>query len=291
MKALREILYFRILILGINESGVSARSANTAFLLIKIVAKKQPTMKLLQDKIALITGGSRGIGEAIAKRYAEQGASVAFTYRSSEERAKKIEAELQAMGVKAKGYKSDASSYEQAEALVKDVLEEFGQVDILINNAGITRDNLMLRMTEEQWDQVMETNLKSVFNLTKQIIRPMMKNRSGSIINMSSVVGVFGNAGQANYAASKAGMIGFSKSIAKEIGSRGIRCNSVAPGFIETDMTDELNEKTKEAFLASIPMKRLGDPNEVADVCVFLGSDMSKYVSGQTISVCGALNT
>lgn len=248
-------------------------------------------MKLLQDKIALITGGSRGIGEAIAKRYAEQGASVAFTYHSSEERAKKVEAELQAMGVKAKGYKSDASSYEQAEALVKDVLEEFGQVDILINNAGITRDNLMLRMSEEQWDQVIETNLKSVFNLTKQIIRPMMKNRSGSIINMSSVVGVFGNAGQANYAASKAGIIGFSKSIAKEIGSRGIRCNAVAPGFIETDMTDELNEKTKEAFLASIPMKRLGAPNEVADVCVFLGSDMSKYVSGQTISVCGALNT
>jgi 3-oxoacyl-[acyl-carrier protein] reductase len=248
-------------------------------------------MKLLQDKIALITGGSRGIGEAIAKRYAEQGASVAFTYHSSEERAKKVEAELQAMGVKAKGYKSDASSYEQAEALVKDVLEEFGQVDILINNAGITRDNLMLRMTEEQWDQVMETNLKSVFNLTKQIIRPMMKNRSGSIINMSSVVGVFGNAGQANYAASKAGMIGFSKSIAKEIGSRGIRCNSIAPGFIETDMTDELDEKTKAAFLASIPMRRLGTPNEVADVCVFLGSDMSKYVSGQTISVCGALNT
>ena len=175
--------------------------------------------------------------------------------------------------------------------MVKDVLEEFGQVDILINNAGITRDNLMLRMSEEQWDQVIETNLKSVFNLTKQIIRPMMKNRSGSIINMSSVVGVFGNAGQANYAASKAGIIGFSKSIAKEIGSRGIRCNAVAPGFIETDMTDELNEKTKEAFLASIPMKRLGAPNEVADVCVFLGSDMSKYVSGQTISVCGALNT
>ncbi len=248
-------------------------------------------MKLLQDKVAIITGGSRGIGEAIAKRYAEQGASVAFTYRSSEERAKKIETELQAMGVKAKGYKSDASSYEQAEALVKDVLEEFGRVDILINNAGITRDNLMLRMTEEQWDQVIETNLKSVFNLTKQVIRPMMKNRSGSIINMSSVVGVFGNAGQANYAASKAGMIGFSKSIAKEIGSRGIRCNSIAPGFIETDMTDELDDKTKEAFLASIPMKRLGAPNEVADVCVFLGSDMSKYVSGQTISVCGALNT
>ncbi len=248
-------------------------------------------MKLLQDKVALITGGSRGIGEAIAKRYAEQGASVAFTYHSSEERAKKIEAELQAMGVKAKGYKSDASSYEQAEALVKDVLEEFGQVDILINNAGITRDNLMLRMSEEQWDEVMETNLKSVFNLTKQIIRPMMKNRSGSIINMSSVVGVFGNAGQANYAASKAGVIGFSKSIAKEIGSRGIRCNAVAPGFIETDMTHGLDDKTKEAFLASIPMKRLGQAEEVADVCVFLGSDMSKYVSGQTISVCGALNT
>ena len=248
-------------------------------------------MKLLQDKIALITGGSRGIGEAIAKRYAEQGASVAFTYLSSEDRAKKVEAELQAMGVKAKAYKSDASSYEQAEALVKAVLEDFGQVDVLINNAGITRDNLMLRMSEQQWDEIMQVNLKSVFNLTKHIMRPMLKKRSGSIINMSSVVGVFGNAGQANYAASKAGIIGFSKSIAKEVGSRSIRCNAVAPGFIETDMTEELDDKTKESFLANIPMKRLGQAEEVADVCVFLGSDMSKYVSGQTISVCGALNT
>jgi 3-oxoacyl-[acyl-carrier protein] reductase len=278
VKALREILYFCV-------------HFNIEFRFFFNSKEKQSTMKLLQGKVAIITGGSRGIGEAIAKRYAEHGASVAFTYRSSEDRAKQIETELKAMGVKARGYKSDASSYEQAETLVKEILEEFGQVDILINNAGITRDNLMLRMSEEQWDQVIETNLKSVFNLTKQVIRPMMKNRSGSIINMSSVVGVFGNAGQANYAASKAGMIGFSKSIAKEIGSRGIRCNSIAPGFIETDMTDDLDEKTKEAFLAGIPMKRLGAPNEVADVCVFLGSDISKYVSGQTISVCGALNT
>ena len=247
-------------------------------------------MKLLENKVALITGGSRGIGEAIAKRYAEQGASVAFTYHSSAERAKKVEADIQAMGVKAKAYQSDASSFAAAEQLVKSVLEDFGKVDVLINNAGITKDTLMLRMNEEQWDQVIETNLKSVFNLTKHILRPMLKARSGSIINMSSVVGVFGNAGQANYAASKAGIIGFSKSIAKEVGSRSIRCNAVAPGFIETDMTDELDEKTKEAFLASIPMKRLGRAEEVADICVFLGSDMSKYISGQTISVCGALN-
>lgn len=248
-------------------------------------------MKLLENKVALITGGSRGIGEAIVRRFAEEGAAIAFTYRSSSERAKVIEADLQAMGINAKAYQSDASSFEQAETLIKSVLEDFERVDILINNAGITKDNLMLRMSEEQWDQVIETNLKSVFNLTKQIIRPMMKNRSGSIINMSSVVGVFGNAGQANYAASKAGIIGFSKSIAKEVGSRNIRCNSIAPGFIETDMTEELDEKTKENFLANIPMKRLGQAKEVADVCVFLGSDMSKYVSGQTISVCGALNT
>jgi len=194
------------------------------------------------------------------------------------------------MGVKAKAYQSDASSFEQAEQLVKSVLEDFERIDILINNAGITQDNLMLRMSEDQWDKVIEVNLKSVFNLTKQILRPMMKNRSGSIINMSSVVGVFGNAGQANYAASKAGIIGFSKSIAKEVGSRNIRCNAIAPGFIGTEMTDELDEKVKESFLANIPLKRLGEANEVADVCVFLGSDMSKYVSGQTISVCGALN-
>ncbi|MEM1322823.1 MAG: 3-oxoacyl-[acyl-carrier-protein] reductase [Bacteroidota bacterium] len=247
-------------------------------------------MKLLQDKVALVTGGSRGIGAAIVRRFAEQGAHVAFTYRSSEEEAKKIEAELIALGSKAKAYRSDAASYEDSEALVKQVLEEYGQVDILVNNAGVTRDNLMLRMSEEQWDTVINTNLKSVFNLTKHLLRPMLKKRQGSIINISSVVGEFGNAGQANYAASKAGIFGFTKSIAKEVGSRGIRCNSIAPGFIATDMTDELDEKTREAFLANIPLKRWGEPSEVADACVFLGSDMSRYISGQTLSVCGALN-
>ncbi len=247
-------------------------------------------MKLLEGKIALVTGGSRGIGEAIVRKFAEQGADVAFTYLSSEDRAKKLESELKDLGSNAKAYRSDASSYEQAEALVKAVMEDYGKVDILVNNAGITRDTLMLRMSEEQWDQVIQTNLKSVFNLTKHILRPMLKNRSGSIINMSSVVGVFGNAGQANYAASKAGIFGFTKSIAKEVGSRSIRCNAIAPGFIETDMTQELDEKTKEAFLAGIPLKRLGQASEVADACVFLGSDMSSYISGQTLSVCGALN-
>ncbi|MFK7807131.1 MAG: 3-oxoacyl-[acyl-carrier-protein] reductase [Saprospiraceae bacterium] len=247
-------------------------------------------MKLLENKIALITGGSRGIGEAIVRRYVEEGADVAFTYRSSSERAEKICEELNASGAKIKAYQSDASSYEQAEELVKSVLADFGKVDILINNAGITRDTLMLRMNEGQWDDVINTNLKSVFNLTKHILRPMLKNRSGSIINMSSVVGVFGNAGQANYAASKAGIFGFTKSIAKEVGSRSIRCNAIAPGFIETDMTHELDEKTKEAFLAGIPMKRLGKGEEVANACVFLGSDLSSYISGQTLSICGALN-
>ena len=252
--------------------------------------EKHHKMKLLQDKVALVTGGSRGIGAAIAQRLAEQGASVAFTYLSSEEKAKKIEAGLAANGVKAKAYKSDAGNYAEAEALVGAVLADFGGLDILINNAGITRDNLMLRMSEEQWDEVIQTNLKSVFNLTKHALRPMMKNRGGSIINLSSIVGVTGNAGQANYAASKAGIIGFSKSIAKEMGSRNIRCNVIAPGFIETDMTGELDETTKEAYLTNIPMKRLGKAGEVADVCVFLGSDMSGYISGQVISVCGALN-
>lgn len=248
-------------------------------------------MKLLQDKVALITGGSRGIGAGIARRFAEQGATVAFTYRSSAEQALAIEKELQDMGVEAKAFQSDASSFAEAEKLVNDVLEAFGKIDILINNAGITQDTLMLRMKEEQWDKVMEVNLKSVFNLTKHVMRPMMKNRGGSIINMSSIVGVTGNAGQANYAASKAGIIGFTKSIAKEVGSRNIRCNAIAPGFIETDMTDALDDKVKEAYLTNIPMKRLGKAEEVADVCVFLGSDMAGYVSGQTISVCGALNT
>lgn len=248
-------------------------------------------MKLLQGKIALVTGGSRGIGAAIALRFAQQGADVAFTYHSSEERAKAVEAELAALGVRAKAYRSDASSYQEAEALINAVLEDFGRLDVLVNNAGITQDTLMLRMTEEQWDRVIETNLKSVFNLTKHALRPMMKNRGGSIINMSSVVGITGNAGQANYAASKAGIFGFSKSIAKEMGSRNIRCNAVAPGFIETDMTHILDEKTKEAYLNAIPLKRLGRAEEVADLCVFLGSDLSTYISGQTISICGAMTT
>jgi len=248
-------------------------------------------MKLLQDKVALVTGGSRGIGEAIVKRFAKQGASVAFTYRSSEEQAIAVVKECQEMGVEAVGMKSDAASYEQAEALIKEVLDRFGKLDILVNNAGITQDNLMLRMTEEQWDRVIHVNLKSVFNLSKNALRPMMKNRGGVIINMSSIVGVTGNAGQANYAASKAGILGFTKSLAKEMGSRNIRVNAIAPGFIETDMTDALDDNTREAYLSNIPLKRFGKANEIADVCVFLGSDLGTYVSGQTISVCGALNT
>jgi len=247
-------------------------------------------MELLKDKIALITGGSRGIGAAIVRKFAANGATVAFTYRSSSAAADAIVNELTANGANVKAYQSDAGSYEQSEQLVKAVIEDFGRIDILINNAGITRDNLMLRMNESQWDEVIHTNLKSVFNLTKHVLRPMLKNRSGSIINMSSVVGDFGNAGQANYAASKAGIFGFTKSIAKEVGSRSIRCNAIAPGFIATEMTDSLDEKTKEMFLSGIPLKRYGNPEEVADACLFLASDLSTYVSGQTISVCGALN-
>ncbi len=248
-------------------------------------------MQLLKDKVALVTGGSRGIGAAIVQKFAEAGAQVAFTYLSSEAKAQEVADTAAKTGVTVKAYRSDAASFQQAEDLVKQVLEDFGKIDILVNNAGITRDNLMLRMTEEQWDQVIHTNLKSIFNLTKHVMRPMMKNRGGSIINLSSIVGITGNAGQANYSASKAGIIGFSKSIAKEMGSRNVRCNVIAPGFIETDMTDELDDKTKEAYLTNIPMKRLGKAEEVADVCIFLGSDLSSYVSGQTISVCGALNT
>ncbi|MCG8327254.1 MAG: 3-oxoacyl-[acyl-carrier-protein] reductase [Chitinophagales bacterium] len=248
-------------------------------------------MKLLDGKVALVTGGSRGIGAAIVKRFAEQGANVAFTYRSSAEQANALAESLSTDGVTVKAYQSDASSFEASEQLVKEVLADFSKVDILVNNAGITRDTLMLRMTEQQWDDVIQTNLKSIFNLTKHLVRPMMKNRGGSIINMSSIVGMTGNAGQANYAASKAGIFGFTKSIAKEMGSRNIRCNAIAPGFIETDMTDALDDKTKESYLNNIPLKRLGRAEEVADVCVFLGSDLSNYVSGQTISVCGALNT
>lgn len=246
---------------------------------------------MLTGKTALITGGSRGIGAAMVRKFAEAGAEVAFTYNSSSVAADQVVAELASSGVKIKSYASNASSYEAAELLIKDVLADFGKIDILINNAGITLDALMLRMSEEQWDRVIDVNLKSVFNLTKHALRHMLGQRKGSIINMSSVVGIFGNAGQANYAASKAGIIGFTKSIAKEVGSRNIRCNAVAPGFIETEMTEVLDDKTKDSFLAGIPMKRLGKADEVADLCIFLGSDQSAYISGQVISICGALNT
>lgn len=247
-------------------------------------------MKLLENKTAIVTGGSRGIGEAIVLKFAEQGANVAFTYLSSEEKAKALEAKVAAMGVKVKGYKSDAADYDAAEKLVADVLADFGNIDICVNNAGISRDNLLLRVTPEQWDEVMQANLKSVFNLTKHVIRPMMKNKKGSIINMSSVVGVSGNPGQTSYSASKAGIIGFSKSVAQEYGGRNIRCNAVAPGFIETDMTNYLKEGDAQQWFAKIPMSRFGKPEEVADVCVFLASDLSSYVTGQVISTCGGLN-
>jgi 3-oxoacyl-[acyl-carrier protein] reductase len=248
-------------------------------------------MNLLQDKVALITGGSRGIGASIVRRYAEEGAQVAFTYHSSQAKAEALAAEISAAtGSTVKAYQSDAASFSAAEQLIQTVMDDFGTIDVLINNAGITRDNLMLRMTEEQWDEVIANNLKSIFNTTKHILRPMMKNRGGSIINISSVVGVNGNAGQANYAASKAGMIGFTRSIAKEMGSRNIRCNIVSPGFIATDMTEELDEKTKDGYLADIPLKRFGQADEVANACVYLGSDLSQYVTGQILSVCGGLN-
>lgn len=254
-----------------------------------LALKKHHNMKLLEGKNALITGGSRGIGAAIVKKFAEQGANVAFTYVSSATKAEALRDELRALGVKAECYKSDAADFKQAEDLVAAVQTDLGPVNILINNAGITRDTLMLRMSEQQWDEVIHTNLKSVFNLTKHCMKAMLRT-GGSIINMSSVVGVFGNAGQANYAASKAGIIGFSKSIAKEVGSRNIRTNVIAPGFIDTEMTGELDEKTKEAFLSGIPMKRYGTAEEVANLCVFLGSDMSSYINGQVISICGGLN-
>lgn len=248
-------------------------------------------MALLQGKKALITGASKGIGRAIALRFAEEGADVAFTYLSSVEQGKALENELKAKGVNAVGIRSDASDFEAAQSLIEEVLKAFGQIDVLVNNAGITKDNLLLRMVEEDFDQVMRVNLKSIFNTTKAVIRPMMKQRRGSIINISSVVGVKGNAGQANYAASKAGIIGFSKSTALELGSRNIRCNAIAPGFIETDMTDKLDEKTVQGWREAIPMKRGGRPEEVADTCVFLASDLSSYISGQVINVCGAMLT
>jgi 3-oxoacyl-[acyl-carrier protein] reductase len=248
-------------------------------------------MKLLEGKVVLVTGASRGIGRAIAREAAIQGANVAFTYLSGVELGQALEAELSALGIKAKGYRSDASDYNQAEQLVNDVLADFGALDALVNNAGITQDGLLMRMTEEQWDRVIQVNLKSVFNLTKAATKPMMKAKSGSIINLSSVVGVRGNAGQANYAASKAGIIGFSKSVALELGSRNIRCNVIAPGFIETEMTAKLDEKVVSEWAAAIPMKRAGKSEEVASVVTFLASDMSSYVSGQVLEVNGAMNT
>lgn len=246
-------------------------------------------MKLLQDKVVLITGASRGIGKAIAEECAKQGAIVAFTYISSEEKAKALETELSANGGVAKGFKSDAGNFDAAQKLVDDVVATFGTIDVLINNAGITRDTLLMRMSEEQWDEVINTNLKSAFNLTKAVQKPMLKARKGSIINMSSVVGVSGNAGQSNYAASKAGLIGFTKSVAQELGSRNIRCNAIAPGFIETEMTAALDEKVVQEWRNSIPLKRGGNPIDVANATVFLASDMSAYVTGQTLHVCGGM--
>lgn len=246
---------------------------------------------IVENKVVLVTGASRGIGKAIATLFAQSGAQVAFTYLSSVEKGQALEKELSAYGIKAKGYRSDASNYQESEDLVNSVVEDFGAIDILINNAGITRDGLLMRMSEEQWDEVMRVNLKSVFNLTKAATKPMMKAKSGSIINLTSIVGIKGNAGQANYAASKAGIIGFTKSVALELGSRNIRCNAIAPGFIETEMTDELNAATVEEWKKSIPLKRGGQAQEVANVCLFLGSDLSSYVTGQTIQVDGGLLT
>ncbi|MEN9336047.1 MAG: 3-oxoacyl-[acyl-carrier-protein] reductase FabG [Bacteroidota bacterium] len=248
-------------------------------------------MKLLEGKVAIITGASRGIGSGIAKVFAQQGAQVAFTFSSSAESALVLEKELIALGVKAKGYQSNAGSFDEAQKLVDDVIAEFGTVDILINNAGITKDNLLMRMSEEDFDKVIEINLKSVFNMTKAVQKIMLKNRKGSIVNMSSVVGVKGNAGQANYAASKAGMIGFTKSVALELGSRNIRCNAIAPGFIETEMTAKLNEDVVQGWRDSIPLKRGGSPEDVANACLFLASDMSAYVTGQVLNVDGGMLT
>jgi 3-oxoacyl-[acyl-carrier protein] reductase len=247
-------------------------------------------MKLLENKVALITGGSRGIGEAVVLKFAEHGAHIAFTYVSSTERANALVEKVKAMGVNCFAYKSDAGSYAESEEMVNQVLKDLNTIDICVNNAGISRDNLLLRMSAEQWDEVMTANLKSAFNLTKQVMRPMMKARSGSIINMSSVIGIMGNAGQSSYAASKAGLIGFTKSVAKELGSRNVRCNAIAPGFVETDMTSYLKEGDgAEKYKAGIPLGRFASAADIADVTLFLASDMSSYVTGQVISVCGGL--
>lgn len=248
-------------------------------------------MKLLQGKNALVTGASKGIGRSIALKFAEHGANVAFTYLSSVEQGQALEAELASKGVKAKGYRSDASDFAQADKLISDVVADFGSLDILVNNAGITMDNLLLRMNEEAWDKVINVNLKSCFNTVKAATKPMMKQKSGSIINMTSVVGLKGNAGQANYSASKAGIVGFTKSVALELGSRGIRSNAIAPGFIETEMTAVLDPKTVQGWRDAIPLKRGGRPEDVADACVFLGSDLSTYITGQVIQVDGGMLT
>ncbi|MFN4763539.1 3-oxoacyl-[acyl-carrier-protein] reductase [Gillisia sp. Q332] len=248
-------------------------------------------MKLLEGKNAIITGGSRGIGKGIAQVFAKHGANVAFTYASSVNAANELEEELSEFGIKAKGYQSNAADFKECEALIKDVAEDFGQIDIVINNAGITKDNLLMRMSEEDFDQVIEVNLKSVFNMTKAVQKTMLKQRSGSIINMSSVVGIKGNAGQSNYAASKAGIIGFSKSMALELGSRNIRTNVIAPGFIETEMTEKLDEKTVDGWREAIPLKRGGTPEDIANACVFLGSELSSYITGQVIQVNGGMLT
>lgn len=250
-------------------------------------------MKLLENKVVIVTGAARGIGEGIALKLAEHGAHIAFTYvsDSSAEKAAALEAKLSALGVKAKGWKSNAGDFAQCEQFVNDVVKEFGTVDVCVNNAGISKDNLLLRLSAEQWDEVMDVNLKSVFNMTKQVIRPMMKARKGSIINMSSIVGVRGNAGQASYAASKAGIIGFTKSVALELGSRNVRCNAIAPGFIETDMTHYLKEgEAAKAFLDKIPLGRFGTAEEIGNTTLFLASDMSSYITGQVLSACGGLN-
>jgi 3-oxoacyl-[acyl-carrier protein] reductase len=247
-------------------------------------------MKLLEGKVALITGATRGIGKGIAEMYAQQGAKIAFTYAGSVDKARELEETLSSV-TQIKGYQSDASDFDAAQTLVDEVLKEFGKIDILINNAGITKDNLLLRMSKEDWDMVIKVNLDSVFNLTKAVIKPMMKAKEGSIINMTSVVGISGNAGQANYAASKAGVIGFTKSVALELGSRNIRCNAIAPGFIQTEMTDALDDKAKDKWNEAIPMKKLGQTKDIANACVFLGSEMASYITGQTLNVDGGLLT
>jgi len=248
-------------------------------------------MKLLEGKVALVTGASKGIGNAVAKRFAEQGADVAFTYLSSVEKGEALEKELAELGINAKGYRSDASDFAAAEELIKSVVADFGKLDVLVNNAGITKDNLLMRMTEEMWDAVLNVNLKSCFNTVKAATRTFMKQKSGSIINMTSVVGIKGNAGQSNYAASKSGIIGFTKSVALELGSRGIRCNAIAPGFIETEMTAVLDEKMVQSWRDAIPLKRGGTPDDVADCTVFLASDMSTYITGQVLQVDGGMLT